>query len=99
VAFGGTSLGGTIQSTSSGTPTFSGVFSGSGGLTFVGGGTVIVTGANTYTGVSTVASGEKLSVNGVMAAYYVTVNAGGILGGSGVLSSTTIQSKGFKPGN
>ena len=46
-----------IQSPTPGSATLSGVFSGAGGLTFIGTGTTIFTGANTYSGGTTVSSG------------------------------------------
>ena len=55
-----TSAGGSIQSPTSGSATLSGVFSGTGGLTFTnsgGTGTIILSGANTYSGGTTVSSG------------------------------------------
>ncbi|MBZ1351814.1 hypothetical protein KZZ10_14315, partial [Alcaligenaceae bacterium LF4-65] len=52
-----TSVGGTIQQPTSGSATLSGVFSGAGGLTFIGTGSTIMSGANTYSGGTTVAGG------------------------------------------
>ena len=52
-----TSAGGTIQHPTSGSATLSGVFSGAGGLTFIGAGSTTLSGANTYTGGTTVSSG------------------------------------------
>ena len=65
----GTGTGGTINQNSY-TATFSGVFSGTGALTFGNsgtGGNIILSGTNTYTGATTVDAGAKLSVNGSIA--------------------------------
>ncbi len=47
----------TIQNPTSGSATLSGVFSGPGGLTFIGNGSTTMSGANTYSGGTTVSSG------------------------------------------
>ena len=84
--------------------TFSGVFSGTGALSFrnsgIGGNTVL-TGSNTYTGATTVSSGATLSVNGSIASSSgLTVASGGTIGGNGYLPATTINSGGsLAPGN
>ncbi|MEI6258154.1 MAG: autotransporter-associated beta strand repeat-containing protein, partial [Planctomycetota bacterium] len=80
--------------------TYSGILSGSGGLTKAGTGTFIISGNNTYTGVTAV-SGGKLLVNGQLGNTAVTVNASGLLGGSGtILGNVTVDSSGtLSPGN
>lgn len=78
--------------------TFSGGISGTGGLTKIGNGTLLLTGISTYTGATTINAG-RLSVNGSIANSTVTVNAGGMLGGTGVIGCTTINGGTLSPGN
>jgi autotransporter-associated beta strand protein/T5SS/PEP-CTERM-associated repeat protein len=78
--------------------TFSGAISGTGGLTKTGSGTLLLTGTSNYTGATTVNAGT-LSVNGSIASSAVTVNAGGLLGGTGMIGSTTINGGTLSPGN
>ncbi|HWA86716.1 MAG TPA: autotransporter-associated beta strand repeat-containing protein [Opitutus sp.] len=81
--------------------TFSGVLSGTGGLTKTGTGNLILTGTNTYVGETTVNAG-KLSVNGSLAAgSAVIINSGGFLGGNGTINGdVTIATGGaVAPGN
>lgn len=99
----GTGTGGTINQNSY-TATFSGVFSGTGALTFGNsgtGGNIILSGTNTYTGATTVDAGAKLSVNGSIASSSgLTVNTGSTIGGNGVLPATTLAGAGrLAPGN
>ena len=56
-----------------------------------GGGTIVFTGTNTYTGLTTVDSGNTLMVNGSMTG---AVNVDGTLMGQGSVGTTTIQSGG-----
>ena len=68
-------------------------------LTKTGSGTVTLTASNTYTGTTTVSDG-KLAVNGSIASSAVTVTNAGVLGGSGLVGTTTIQNGGtIAPGN
>ncbi len=92
--------GGTIQSALSGNAILSGVFSGSGGLTFAGGGTTVSSGANTYTGGTTIASGT-LSVAGSSptGSGDVFVAASGTLLGTGIITGNKQVSGVLKPGN
>jgi len=61
-----------------------------------GGGTVVFTGTNTYTGLTTVDSGNTLIVNGSMTG---AVSVDGTLMGQGSVGTTTIQSGGtLQPG-
>jgi autotransporter-associated beta strand protein len=78
--------------------TFSGVLSGNGSLSKIGSGTLYLTGSNTYTGPTTISRGE-LVVNGSLASP-ATVNSGGILGGTGTLSSLIVSPSGqLAPGD
>ena len=84
--------------------TFSGIFSGPGGITFINsgqGGRLALSGINTYAGPTTVAAGANLAVNGSIASSSgLTVLGGGRIGGNGQLPGTTIAPRGFlAPGN
>ncbi len=80
--------------------TYAGVISGTGSVTQNGSGNLILSNTHTYAGATTVNAGT-LSVNGdISLSSGVTVNNGGILGGTGTVSSTTINSGGaLAPGN
>lgn len=72
--------------------------SGHGGLTKQGVGTLVLSGANTYTGPTLVNQG-RLAVNGSLASA-VTVNDGGILGGTGRIAGLTANAGAVvAPGN
>ena len=95
--------GGTIDLNGT-TSTFSGLFSGSGPLTFANsgpGGSIALTGVNTYTGATTVGSDVILYVNGsIGSSSGLTVQTGGLVGGNGTLPATTVNSGGvIAPGN
>jgi autotransporter-associated beta strand protein len=90
----------TITAPTQGSATLSGIFSGSGGLTFNGVGTTILTGANTYSGGTTVASGT-LSVAGSSptGTGVVTIASGATLSGRGTITGNINVSGTLKPGN
>ncbi len=95
-----TSAGGTIQQPTSGSATLSGVFSGAGGLTFIGTGSTTMSGANTYAGGTTV-SGGTLVVAGASPTGTgdVFVASAGTLMGTGTIAGNSIVSGVLKPGN
>ena len=77
---------------------FSGMISGTGGLTKVGSGMMLLTGANTYTGPTNINAGI-LDVNGSLAST-VVVNAGGTLMGNGMIGGLNVSGGGIvAPGN
>jgi autotransporter-associated beta strand protein len=90
----------TIQNPTSGSATLSGVFSGAGGLTFIGTGSTIMSGANTYSGGTTV-SGGTLEVAGSSPTGTgdVFVASAGTLMGTGTIAGNSIVSGVLKPGN
>ena len=95
--------GATISSPTAGSATLSGVFSGTGAMTFNGSGTTYMNGANTYSGGTTVSSGT-LSVgsselyNTARLAGDVTVDSGATLAGHGGVGGNVTNSGTVKPG-
>ncbi len=78
---------------------FAGVIAGSGGLNKTGAGTLLLTETSTYTGPTSV-DGGTLSISGSIASSSLTtVNAGGVLGGTGTVGNTTINGGTLSPGN
>ncbi len=77
---------------------YSNNISGHGGLTKEGMGTLVMTGANTYSGPTLVNQG-RLAINGSVTSD-VSVQSGGIVGGSGTVGSLTARRGGtVAPGN
>jgi autotransporter-associated beta strand protein len=82
-----------------GTIMLGGTISGAGTFNQIGSGNTTLTSINTYTGATTVNAGT-LSVNGSIASSILTtVNAGGTLGGNGIVGNTTINGGTLSPGN
>ncbi|MDW5442308.1 autotransporter domain-containing protein [Polaromonas sp. SM01] len=79
--------------------TYAGTMTGTGALSKIGTGSLILSGTSNYTGATTINAGT-LFVNGAISGSAVTVNSGGILGGSGTVGNTSIASGGvLAPGN
>ncbi|MBB5190410.1 fibronectin-binding autotransporter adhesin [Silvimonas terrae] len=79
------------------TYTYGGTISGAGGVSQVGMGTTVLTAANTYTGTTNINAGT-LQVDGSITSP-VSVNAGGTLSGSGVVTGTVTNSGIVMPGS
>jgi autotransporter-associated beta strand protein len=76
-----------------------GISGGARGLRKFGTGSLVLSGSNTYTGATTVEQGSLL-VNGQLSTSAVTVQSGGLLGGSGTLGNVNVLAGGtFSPGN
>ena len=97
---GGVSLGtGTLTTGGdNSSTTYSGNISGTGGLTKNGTGNFNLSGINGYSGPTTI-NGGTLSVNGSIASSSTTVNAGGALGGTGIVGSVFVNGGTLAPGN
>jgi fibronectin-binding autotransporter adhesin len=79
--------------------TIASALSGTGGFTKIGAGTLTLTGSSTYSGPTQINAGRML-VNGLLGSTAVTVNSGGLLGGSGsILGGVTIAGGSLSPGN
>ena len=88
--------------TTSGSTTFAGVISGTGGsLTKDGASTLVLTGTNGYTGSTIVSNGMLIIDGSTNVSSSVTVNSGGTLGGHGTINGlVTLASGGtLNPGN
>jgi autotransporter-associated beta strand protein len=69
------------------------------GLTKAGVGALVLSGSSSYTGPTTVAAGS-LFMDGRLTSSAVTVQSGGLLGGSGTLGTVSVLAGGtFSPGN
>ena len=86
----------TITNNSSGSRTFGGVISGSGGLTFAGNSGIVLSGANTYTGATTIRGGLTLADTGTIANSSSIVV--GDAGSNGAVLDVTEKSGGFDIG-
>ncbi|SDP68182.1 autotransporter domain-containing protein [Phyllobacterium sp. OV277] len=87
-----------LQFDRSNTYVFDGVISGKGSVEQNGSGRTVLTGASSYTG-DTIVNKGMLSVNGSLASK-VTVNNGGIIGGTGTIGGLSAKSGGLvSPGN
>jgi outer membrane autotransporter protein len=84
---------GLIRFNHTGTTTFGAAISGAGTVVKDAAGTTVLSAVNGYTGATTVNAGSLL-VNGSIAASAVTVNAGGTLGGTGTVGTTTVAADG-----
>jgi len=90
----------TIQNPTSGSATLSGVFSGAGGLTFIGTGSTTMSGANTYSDGTTVASGTLVVAGpSPTGTGDVFVASAGTLMGTGTIAGNSVVSGVLKPGN
>ena len=78
--------------------TYSGTISGSGGLVKLGAGTLTLSATSSYTG-ATAVDGGTLLVNGQLGNTAVSVNAAGLLGGSGTILGDVAVSGTLSPGN
>ena len=92
----------TITTESGVTATINATLAGAGGITKEGVGTLILNGANTYLGTTAIDAGS-LIVDGSIASAQTFVNAGGLLGGNGIiggdLTNSGIVSPGHSPGS
>ena len=88
----------TLQINNSDDAIFDGVISETGGVTKMGNGTFTLNGTNTYTGPTTVSNGSLL-VNGRIGNSPVTVAAGGLLGGSGMILGPVTVDGALSPGS
>src|SRR5262249_18525820 len=79
--------------------TASGVISGPGALAKFGAGGLTLNGTNSYTGSTTVGSGALIVNGSIASSSLLTVSPAGLIGGTGLLPSTTINGGVLAPGN
>ncbi len=87
----------TLTVAESGSTSFAGTITGTGGLTKTGNGLLNLMGVNTYTGPTSV-TGGRLAVNGSITSD-VTVGPGGSLGGAGTIFGNVVNNGTLAPGN
>jgi uncharacterized protein with beta-barrel porin domain len=96
---GGIGLIGTLELAQPNNATLDSTISGSGSISKTGAGNLTLANINAYTGATAIDAGT-LSVNGSIASSSLTtVNAGGTLGGNGIVGNTTINGGTLAPGN
>lgn len=78
---------------------YSGTISGDGSLTLTGGGSLTLANAQSYTGTTTVSSGSLIVNGSIASSSGVTVAAGALLGGTGVVPTTVLNGGTLSPGN
>lgn len=91
---------GTLNFTSPGNQTLSGVISGTGGLN-ISAGTTTLSGNNTFSGPTSIAGGKLVVTGTNTGGGTVTIGSGGVFGGSGSFSGPVIVNSGgsVSPGN
>ena len=88
----------TITTESGVTAAINATLAGAGGITKEGVGTLILNGANTYLGTTAIDAGS-LIVDGSIASAQTFVNAGGLLGGTGIIGGNLTNSGVVSPGS
>lgn len=87
-------LGAQTLTLSNASTTFNGVINGVGGGLQISGGVETLAGVNTYTGATTLDGGMLLVNGSIISSNLTAVDAGGTLGGTGVVGATTIAAGG-----
>jgi fibronectin-binding autotransporter adhesin len=82
-----------------GSGTYAGIMSGSGGITLQGGGVLNLTGTGTYSGATTVVGGTLIVNGSIASSSLLSVDPAGVVGGTGPLPSTTINGGTLAPGD
>ncbi len=78
---------------------YSGTISGGGSLTLTGGGSLTLANVQSYTGTTTVSAGSLIVDGSIASSSGVTVAAGALLGGTGVVPATVLNGGTLSPGN